>query len=321
MFIQKYIIKDLWSILFEYLTDNIWNSCYDKETLELLLVHCICPNVKTKGGVTMLMLASSGGYIESVKLLLKYGAKVNSKNDCYFTALMYSSIHNHVECTKLLIKNGANLNVRTISGATAFLIASQYDSVDVLDCLYVNGVNININVTDNKGYTALMIATKNKSYKCMRKLLKYGVNSCMMSVNCETAQSIADESPDYKTNLILMTYHLDEIDTPVYELADCSVILPIMNLGYIGTIVSAIPDRLINILNCYDDKETYTKKSSSVQFPKNKLTHNRRKHKLKFHYQNKRSQKYHTKRTFRRRGNQRFRSKRNFQKVTHNRSR
>ena len=60
--------------------------------------------------LTPLHVASSGGHIEIVKLLLKHGALVNAVDTKYAnTSLHLASWNNHLEVVKLLVTHGAML--------------------------------------------------------------------------------------------------------------------------------------------------------------------------------------------------------------------
>uniref|UniRef100_UPI0026312A47 ankyrin repeat domain-containing protein n=1 Tax=uncultured Brachyspira sp. TaxID=221953 RepID=UPI0026312A47 len=71
-----------------------------------LLDKCADINAKDNDGKTALMLASSNGDLEVVKLLIDKGADVNAKDDYNRTALMLASYNGHLEAAEFLKANG-----------------------------------------------------------------------------------------------------------------------------------------------------------------------------------------------------------------------
>jgi ankyrin repeat protein len=59
-------------------------------------------------GETILMLASSYGYIEIVHFLLSHNSDPNRRDSQDETALVKAHIRNHVDVVKLLMEYGAN---------------------------------------------------------------------------------------------------------------------------------------------------------------------------------------------------------------------
>jgi uncharacterized protein len=80
-------------------------------------------------GWTPLMTAAVEGFVEIVKILLKYGANPDIKqksNDSSFngeTALIKAARNGHEEIVEILLEAGANVNVDTLNGVSAFSAA------------------------------------------------------------------------------------------------------------------------------------------------------------------------------------------------------
>jgi len=66
-------------------------------------------NVQDRGGLTPLHIASIGGELSLVQLLLESGADTSITNDDGRTALHYAVIYGHAEIAALLVKGGADL--------------------------------------------------------------------------------------------------------------------------------------------------------------------------------------------------------------------
>ena len=82
-------------------------------------------NAKNKDGETALMLASSEGHLEMVKLLVENGAD-------YTNALRLASREGHLEVVKYLLENGADVNIKNKNGNAALDLAKIEDIKEVL---------------------------------------------------------------------------------------------------------------------------------------------------------------------------------------------
>ena len=62
-------------------------ECDKADTVQLLLLHSVSPNIRAKGGTTPLQLAASKGHVDCVKALLEGGADISLKDDIGHDAL------------------------------------------------------------------------------------------------------------------------------------------------------------------------------------------------------------------------------------------
>lgn len=86
-------------------------------------------------GLTPLMLASSLGHKEIVKVLIEAQAKVGLRNSRSWTALMLASKYNKVEIVKLLLDAKANVWDKNDSGQNALDVAREYNSSEAVHLL------------------------------------------------------------------------------------------------------------------------------------------------------------------------------------------
>lgn len=90
-------------------------------------------------GVTPLMLAASAGNVETVRLLIEYGADVNAANYCGKTPLMYAATSQKgdrtVEIIKILLENGAEKYTVDNYGQTAHDHALHFDADKIYEYL------------------------------------------------------------------------------------------------------------------------------------------------------------------------------------------
>jgi ankyrin repeat protein len=76
-------------------------------------------NAKNRNGETALMIASSRGHTETVRLLLGYEADVDATDERGETALMGAAANGRTETVSLLLEYGADMTVKDKDGWTA----------------------------------------------------------------------------------------------------------------------------------------------------------------------------------------------------------
>jgi ankyrin repeat protein len=91
---------------------------------------------------TPLYLASEGGYINIVKLLLDRGADIDAKVDLWGTALTIAAVSNQEEVVRLLLERGADVNVENEFCSGALDAAAQYGHEEIAEMLYDAGADI-----------------------------------------------------------------------------------------------------------------------------------------------------------------------------------
>ena len=87
--------------------------------VESLLNSNVDPNFQTEYGDTPLIVASTWGQKEVVRLLLEHGADLNLQDEQGHTALMTASWAGNVDTSELLLKRGANPDIVDDKGRTA----------------------------------------------------------------------------------------------------------------------------------------------------------------------------------------------------------
>jgi ankyrin repeat protein len=94
------------------------------QAVKVLLHECKAnPNLKSEAGSTALCFASSDGHTEVVDLLLKANADPNTQCSDGLTALMNASHGGHVKAARLLLNKGADLTLLANNGSNALDIA------------------------------------------------------------------------------------------------------------------------------------------------------------------------------------------------------
>lgn len=112
----------------------------DLESLKLLLEFGANPNVLDLGYCTPLHWAATKGNVMAVKLLLESNVDPNFQDLAKSTALHEAVRKKNIEIIKLLIINGANPNLVDLGGETAFDLVG--DDQDLLDVILTHGNSI-----------------------------------------------------------------------------------------------------------------------------------------------------------------------------------
>ncbi|MBD5411748.1 MAG: ankyrin repeat domain-containing protein [Treponema sp.] len=129
-----------------------------------------------------LMIASSKGYTEIVKLLIDNGADVN-KRSCIGSTALYSALDSEewgviknqsLKIVALLINAGADVNVKDVQGSTPLSIAAARGYYDIVQLLLENGANANERGHGPFGSTALDMAEMGGHKNIMNLLRAYG---------------------------------------------------------------------------------------------------------------------------------------------------
>ena len=109
---------------------------------------------KTKDGshfVTPLIIAAHNGHLNSVKILLGYGADIEARGTLNTedeviegcTPLWAAADTGHLDVVKLLIKRKADVDGRASKGSTPLRVAAHEGHLDIVRCLVESGADVN----------------------------------------------------------------------------------------------------------------------------------------------------------------------------------
>jgi len=150
----------------------------DAEILKILLKHGANPNIRKSGGNTALWMVVyhyNTYNNEKIKVLLDNGAdpdipdKLGDADNR--TPLFYACVNDAIYIAELLLKYKANPNIADSSGDTCLIVAK---STQVLKLLLDNGAESD--VQNDEGFTALMMACKQRDIEKTKLLLKHGAD-------------------------------------------------------------------------------------------------------------------------------------------------
>ena len=140
---------------------------------------CLLPARIKKLLVTLLIIAVEKGHLDSVKLLLKYGADVEGRGEFklisyirgpFFvetyegTPMCFAAVSGNVEILRCLLENGADINAVTADGKvciTPLIIVAHSEQFGAVTFLINQGADVNFQ--DKYGYTALHYVAKSGS--------------------------------------------------------------------------------------------------------------------------------------------------------------
>ena len=109
---------------------------------------------KTKDGshfVTPLIIAAHNGNLNSVRILLRYGADIEARGTLKMddeviegcTPLWAAAASGRLDVVKLLIERNADVDSRTLTGSTPLRVAAHEGHLDVVRCLVESGADVN----------------------------------------------------------------------------------------------------------------------------------------------------------------------------------
>ncbi|XP_066918341.1 ankyrin repeat domain-containing protein 17-like [Clytia hemisphaerica] len=143
------------------------------EVVGLLLDRHANVEHRAKTGLTPLMEAASGGYVDVGRVLIDRGADVNaipvpSSRD---TALTIAADKGHYKFAELLVVRGAVVDVRNKKGCTPLWLSAHGGHLDVCQLLAREGADVN--AMDNRAVSVLVAAFRKGNIKVVKWLVKH----------------------------------------------------------------------------------------------------------------------------------------------------
>lgn len=143
------------------------------EVVSLLVERRANIEHRAKTGLTPLMEAASGGYIEVGRVLLEKGADVNappvpSSRD---TALTIAADKGHQKFCDLLLSRGAIVEVRNKKGSTPLWLAANGGHLEV--CQLLARYSADVNSQDNRKVSVLMAAFRKGHVKTVKWIVRH----------------------------------------------------------------------------------------------------------------------------------------------------
>ncbi len=163
-------------------------------------------------GAAALLAAAWRGDVESVRLLLDYGAAAEARPDTEESPLRNAAGKGHPEVVRLLLARGAAVEARDRDGRTALMIAVAQGQAAAAGALLDHGADVDARVTvapganrrdwAHAGWTALMFAVKRGDATLVKALLARGAavdvkaadhaTTALSLASAQSSRSIAD---------------------------------------------------------------------------------------------------------------------------------
>ncbi|XP_043657224.1 ankyrin repeat and KH domain-containing protein mask isoform X5 [Drosophila teissieri] len=143
------------------------------EVVSLLLDRRANVEHRAKTGLTPLMEAASGGYIEVGRVLLDKGADVNAAPvpTSRDTALTIAADKGHQKFVELLLSRNASVEVKNKKGNSPLWLAAHGGHLSVVELLYDH--NADIDSQDNRRVSCLMAAFRKGHTKIVKWMVQY----------------------------------------------------------------------------------------------------------------------------------------------------
>ena len=172
------------------------------ECLEILAKDQLVDiNCQTKFGATPLILAAKCGYLDTVDLLLDYGADPNIQYRGKQNALLFAAGNGHYECIQSLLRHEVNVNQANVQNVTPLMRATQQGHNECVLLLTEHGADVNIQ--DTYGRTAAHFAVENGNSTALRILLKAGTDLDLKTKGGNTVQAYAERYQNPKCSELL----------------------------------------------------------------------------------------------------------------------
>lgn len=164
---------------------------FDAEVVRLLLNAESTIDAQSVSGETALMMAvQNDAYEEAVGMLLFAGASVHLVDKINWTALMHAASNRSIKMMKLLLDASSPVDTQSHTGETALMILSDSDvNYELVKLLLDHGAKTEM--SDNHGWTPLLIAAYNGQYDVVQILLKHGASVRAESIDGDCAVVLA----------------------------------------------------------------------------------------------------------------------------------
>ncbi|XP_051158715.1 ankyrin-1-like [Leptopilina boulardi] len=183
----KLRLQPIVQILLKYYNENlnslkeekmlIYNAVMSREIcmLEFFLIQGLDPNIiEEKSKMTPLLLAIEQNCLNSVILLLNYGANLKIIHSIDGYSVLHFAIKN-IEIFTYLLKIGANINIHDLNKQNPLHIATKLENLHLINEILNNCDILSLFTLDFIGMTPLHIAVNNGNKNIIKLFLNKGV--------------------------------------------------------------------------------------------------------------------------------------------------
>lgn len=130
-------------VLYNFILYCFSTTGYYELAQVLLAMNANVDDRGSKGDCTPLMEASSGGFIDIVRLLMESGSDMNAQSQAGNTALIYACCGGYEDVVEVLLDHGAEIEAHNENGHTPLMEAASGGHVGVAKMLLERGACIN----------------------------------------------------------------------------------------------------------------------------------------------------------------------------------
>ncbi|KAI3419182.1 hypothetical protein GPALN_006935 [Globodera pallida] len=132
-------------------------------------------------GVSPLHCAAKIGHLEVCKLLVAKGADINQKG-ANSSPWLTACLEGHLDIIKLFVDNGQDIEITENDGFTGLVIASSEGNANVVRFLLSKGALVD-RTSDKKGYSPLSVAAKSGHLEVCKLLVAKGADTHQKGAN------------------------------------------------------------------------------------------------------------------------------------------
>jgi uncharacterized protein len=162
------------------------------DTVELLLHYGADRTIVNNLNRTPLMVACAFDHVEMAAYLIREGADVNAVDSGGVSALMLAAERNCTALARLLLDNGAAINGQLSTGTAALTKATFAGHINMMKLLVQRGFSVT--TLDSKGRTLLMVATIGRHKPAVEWLIQQGAAVNAVAANSDAALILANTS-------------------------------------------------------------------------------------------------------------------------------
>ena len=178
------------------------------EACKMLLENGVEPNGPNPE--TYLMAASAHGHLEIAELLIENGSDINRVHEEMGTALLLAAINNHLDIVKYLLDRGADPTLSDESGFNPLIVSAFYGYSEIFDVIFA--IDKNIQQKTLTGMTLFLASCSSGNVDIVKKLIKYGANTCEVDENNDNCLHLAAEKVECLQVLLYLLENIENLE-------------------------------------------------------------------------------------------------------------